>query len=287
MLDIGKHSMRLQPLFFGMSYGYIACGPHLKADEAPQFTQHLKKIAKRDHLIFTRVDKSSGLENQFPSRKSHSSYPETTLTLDLKLSDKELLAQMKRKGRYNISLAQKKGVIVKRAESKQEKLEYAKHFYNLMMLTTSRDGFFAHDLSYYEKMITHLPMAEIFIAFAGDVPLSGAICTYFEGVATYYYGASSNEHRGLMSPYLVQWEAIQYGKKQKCHTYDFLGIAPENAPKDHPWKGITDFKKKFGGTVVENGPSTDLVHMPLWYQVFRVIKAGQKLWLRVKRLLRK
>ncbi|MDF2379384.1 MAG: peptidoglycan bridge formation glycyltransferase FemA/FemB family protein [Candidatus Gracilibacteria bacterium] len=287
MIEVDTHKVRIQPLFFGKSYGYIACGPHIKESKEEVFSKILKSAANKNNLIFTRVDHTAHLDQYFSSQSSHSSYPETTLTVDLKLSDNELLAQMKRKGRYNISLAEKRGVLVMRANTQKKRKTYAQHFHNLLLQTTLRDGFFAHDLSYYKKMLNHLPMAEIFIAFFDDVPISGAICTYHKGVATYFYGASSNQFRELMSPYLVQWEAMKFGKEKNCHTYDFLGIAPENAGIDHPWKGITSFKKKFGGTVVSSLSSTDLIHQAGWYRVFLVAKGIQKIWLKVKRLLRK
>ena len=45
----------------------------------------------------------------------------------------------------------------------------------------------------------------------------------------------------------IQWAVIQEAKKHGCTDYNFWGIAPKDAGKDHPFYGITHFKKGFGG----------------------------------------
>ena len=96
--------------------------------------------------------------------------------------------------------------------------------------------------------------------------------------AVYYYGASSDEYRNVMAPYLVQWTAIQEAKKRGCETYDFLGVAPpfdgaqdlRDDVVDHPWAGVTSFKKKFGGEGVEFSEPFDLVLRPLVYSAYKL-----------------
>ncbi len=87
----------------------------------------------------------------------------------------------------------------------------------------------------------------------------------------YYYGASSYEHRSLMAPYLLQWKAMEHCKELGCLTYDLLGVAPpENAASSqlqaasspHPWAGITDFKEKFGGELIEYPHEQQIVLRP-------------------------
>lgn len=275
------HSLLLKyPIFFGMRYGYMPRGPVNRDTEKPnEFFDELKRYAKKKKLLFIRIDPEQ--EIKIPKKvrtiTSHSPQPETTLILDLSKSEEELLKQMKRKGRYNITLAEKKGVKVKRAESIEEQKNYAAIFYRLLKETTQRDNFSGHDEHYYQTMLKELPMSEIFIAYYDDEPVSGAICTYQPSKAIYYYGASGNKHREVMAPYLIQWEAIREAKRRGCESYDFLGIAPESATSDHPWKGITDFKTKFGGAVVQYPQAMDLVYRPLLYKFYKVLKFLQKI----------
>src|SRR5690606_18083488 len=222
-------------------------------------------------------EETINVPKKYKTRPSHSPQPETTLLLDLHLSESDLLKQMKRKGRYNISLAEKKGVLVKRATTREEQQEFASIFYKLLKETTERDGFAGHGEKYYQTMLAELPMSEIFVAFYDAQPISAAICTYQTERAIYYYGASGNTHRELMGPYLIQWEAIKEAKKRGCKSYDFLGIAPEDAPKTHPWKGITEFKTKFGGQVINFPPAKDIIFHPFLYQLYKLVKQLQKI----------
>ncbi|MDZ4216756.1 MAG: peptidoglycan bridge formation glycyltransferase FemA/FemB family protein, partial [Candidatus Gracilibacteria bacterium] len=119
--------------------------------------------------------------------------------------------------------------------------------------------------------------SEIMVAFNGSDAIAAGIFTYQKHRVIYYYGASSNANRELMAPYLLQWRAIQEAKIRGCGTYDFLGIAPEDATKNHPWKGITEFKQKFGGSVLQYPQARDIIHRPFWYQFFQFAKTIQKL----------
>jgi lipid II:glycine glycyltransferase (peptidoglycan interpeptide bridge formation enzyme) len=65
-----------------------------------------------------------------------------------------------------------------------------------------------------------------------------------------------------MAPYLLQWEAMKLCRRQGCARYDLLGIAASNAPDD-PWTGISDFKRKFSGTVVTYPPEQMVVLRPM------------------------
>ena len=62
-------------------------------------------------------------------------------------TEEEILAGFKQKWRYNVRLAQKKGVVIK--EGKREDL---KDFHKIMLTTGERDNFITRPLSYFEKM---------------------------------------------------------------------------------------------------------------------------------------
>ncbi|HEC20953.1 MAG TPA: peptidoglycan bridge formation glycyltransferase FemA/FemB family protein, partial [Candidatus Peregrinibacteria bacterium] len=144
----------------------------------------------------------------------------------------------------------------------------------LIKTTTERDRFSGHSLEIYQKMLEKLGnQASLLLAEYQGKITSGGIFTFYGKTAVYYYGASGNEHREVMAPYLVQWEAIQMAKEKGCRVFDFLGIAPPDT-KNHSWKGITEFKKKFGGKEVGFPAPQDIVYQPAWYQIFR---AGKRL----------
>jgi|CXWL01.1.fsa_nt_gi lipid II:glycine glycyltransferase (peptidoglycan interpeptide bridge formation enzyme) len=271
--------MIIHPLFLGLSYGYVPRGPSAELHQLGILLGELEQPAKHHRLVFTRIDPEQPM--QIPANvsiaNSASIQPEVTLLLDLTLTEQQLLEQMKRKGRYNINLSEKKGVRVERAEGENQRKSFCHEFYQLLKETKERDLFSAHQEAYYQTMLKTLRSSEIFIAWHDDRPIAGAICTFQSTRAIYYYGASGNQHRELMAPYLVQWEAIREAKRRGCTTYDFLGIAPEEALQDHPWKGITDFKRKFGGSVVHYPKPIDIIHRPFWYSIYRSLKFLQRL----------
>jgi len=273
--------MVITPFLFGMNYGAIPRGPIVSDIQGlEKLLEEIEKVAADQQLIFTRLSPEQELSIPHRLKRSktpYSSLPDSTLVLDLEQSEEKLLQQMKRKGRYNISLAKKKGVLVKRAQTEQQKKEYVQIFTDLLQETTQRDQFSGHDLKYYQTMLTVLKSSEIMVAFFEEQPLAAGIFCFLPDSAIYYYGASGNSHRELMAPYLLQWEAIREAKKQGCKSYDFLGIAPEEAPADHPWKGITAFKCKFGGSVIKYPPNIDIIHRPWWYRLYRFLKLLQKI----------
>ena len=80
--------------------------------------------------------------------------------------------------------------------------------------------------------------AKLYMATYEDNNLSGIIVTQHGKTATYYYGASSNMHRELKAPSLLQWIAIKDAKSEGIEVYDFLGISVEicyPAPSQHFW----------------------------------------------------
>lgn len=265
----------INPLPGGFSYLYIPRGTNTISQN---MWKNLTQLAEKEQLVFTRIDpiKPADLPDKVRSTPSHSPQPETTRILDLSLTEQELLQQMKRKGRYNISLAEKKGVQVSRIESEAYQ-QGVGEFYRLLVSTTERDAFSGHNKEYYSKMLKHLPQASLFTAYVDEQPIASAILVLHGEDAIYYYGASGDEKREYMAPYLLQWKMMLYAKKQGCTRYDLLGVAPEDAPADHPWAGISSFKKKFGGEVIQYPQAVDLIHRPFAYKCFKILKALQKL----------
>ena len=177
---------------------------------------------------------------------------------------KVILDQMKEKGRYNIKIAQRKGVQIGTSANVDE-------FYRLFQETAKRNGFKIRPKNYFQILLDNLSddgYAELLEAhFEGQV-IAAEIVTYFDETASYLYGASSNESRDTMAPYLLHLEAMRRAKTKDCKYYDLLAVAPEGE-ENHKYAGISRFKRQFGGRTVQIVGGYDLVYKPSWYKIFK------------------
>ncbi|MBI2985113.1 MAG: peptidoglycan bridge formation glycyltransferase FemA/FemB family protein [Candidatus Kerfeldbacteria bacterium] len=196
--------------------------------------------------------------------------PRQTLLIDLRPSTAELLAAMHRKTRYNIRLAERKGVTIRWSKSAED----ISLFLSLLHQTAARQGIRLHGDDYYRQLITILGaagMAELVIGEYHGQALAAHLMIWHGQTATYLHGASSGEQQELMAPHLVQWRSIERAKQRGCTTYDFWGVAPADQP-GHKWAGITRFKKGFGGHVEVFPPAVNAIIQPQWYWAYRMAK---------------
>lgn len=159
-------------------------------------------------------------------------------------STDEVFAGFKSKWRYNIRLAQRKGVVCDFYED--DKLD---DFEALMKQTSVRDGFDMRSKEYFRNLLKSFDgKAKLCMCYADGVALSGALCIEYAGTMSYVYGCSSNEMRNYMPNYLMQWTMIKSAVEDGCHTYDFCGI-PYWYDMEHKNFGVYKFKQGFNGQV--------------------------------------
>lgn len=240
---------------FGLSTWEIPRGPVFAGSDERVVGSLLAKIiedAKKEQCIclyFSPIHSLPAIRYPLSISPRHIQ-PQATRIIDITKSEEEILAGMHPKGRYNITLAKKHGVVVEACGAHVSPEQNIDAFYALLQGTGGRDGFVVSQKSHYTRFLSDLTGSFLLLAKHEDRPIAGLLGVEWNGTAVYYYGASSYAHRSLMAPYLLQWEAIRRSKGHGCHTYDLLGISPDKAPPNDPWWGITDFKRKFGGTVV-------------------------------------
>jgi len=192
--------------------------------------------------------------------------PKAVMVLDLAPDLEKILAGFRSKWRYNVRLAEKKGVEVARAGR-----EHLAEFYDLLVETARRDHFFVRGRRYFEDLFDILEpagMMAMFIARFEGAPIAGALCMGFGSRLTYVYGASSNEHRNVMPNHLMQWTMIQWAKEQGYGIYDFRGVSPvrDGEPVEEHLAGLNRFKDGFGARYVEYAGTFDLPLRPLVYR---------------------
>ncbi|MGA7193568.1 MAG: peptidoglycan bridge formation glycyltransferase FemA/FemB family protein [Anaerolineales bacterium] len=193
-----------------------------------------------------------------------------TVLMDLSLSEDEMLARMKQKTRYNIRLAEKKGVTV-RIGTKDD----LPMLYTMYAETSVRDGFVIRNEEYYQMvwesfMQSSEPHAEPLIAEVNGEVVAAIFVFYFAGRAYYVYGMSRNLHRENMPTYLLQWEAMKRAKSRGCLVYDLWGAPDEFNESDSMW-GVFRFKEGLGGQVVRTLGAWDFAPNPFWYKMYSEI----------------
>jgi peptidoglycan pentaglycine glycine transferase (the first glycine) len=191
-----------------------------------------------------------------------------TVQIELEPELDVLLSKMKSKARYNVRLAEKKGVNI-RIGSKTD----LPILYTMYAETALRDNFIIRERGYYLhvwELFIDNQMAEPLIAEVAGDPIAAVIVFRFAGKAWYVYGMSRDLHREKMPNYLLQWKAILNAKEAGCKVYDFWG-APNHLTETDPLLGVFRFKEGFGGQVVRTIGAWDYALKPNLYHFSMIL----------------
>jgi lipid II:glycine glycyltransferase (peptidoglycan interpeptide bridge formation enzyme) len=269
----------------GKCYYYIPDGPVFLEQDSPteqeqvfravmSFVERKRQIEQRvvSHLcINPRWEHVPDFVTGFRESSHYYGTPRDTLYIDLTASESAILAQMKPKGRYNISLAQRYGVSVVEDTSSRG----IEDFVSIYRETFDRKGKRGRSCGYFHDLIPRLQAADrgsIFFAECQGTRVATALVVYCGRMATYYYGGSRAIHRNMMAPYLLHFEIMRAAKRRGCQSYDLFGVAPQGAPSDG-WQNISIFKRKFGGREIRFVSSLECVYDPAAYQEWKDTEA--------------
>jgi lipid II:glycine glycyltransferase (peptidoglycan interpeptide bridge formation enzyme) len=208
--------------------------------------------------------------------------PRTTFVLDLEPSLKSILMGFDEKTRYNVRLADKRGVTVVEDAS----VEGVNEFYRIFQETAHRDVFLIHPLSYYQRVrevLVESGKGTVFFAYYQGVPIAAVFNFAFGRKVWYMYGASLSKYRNVMPNHALHWHVIKWAKENGYKKYDLWGV-PSSPSPDHPLFGVYRFKRGFGGKLVKNVGMCDLPLNSFLYQFF---ERGVALWQNVRSLIKK
>jgi lipid II:glycine glycyltransferase (peptidoglycan interpeptide bridge formation enzyme) len=264
------------------SIAYVPKGPVLdfgNRDISEALLLAIHRLARQKRAILLRIEPEFshspavvGQLQAFGFRPSQQTVqPRSTIHLDLRADLDQILARMKSKTRYNVRLAERKGVLVREGTADDLPI-----FCHLVGMTGKRDGFAVHSREYYEtaySLFVPPGLARLFLATYRDEVIAGLMAFAFGQRAWYMYGASSDRERSRMPNHLLQWEAIRWAKEQGCLTYDLWGIPDEVGKEPEKYVrtvterrgglwGVYRFKQGFGGQVVRYVGAYDYVYRP-------------------------
>ncbi len=240
--------------------------------------------------VYAKVDNYANTQNILSLEKMYLDhgcvrgrplFTKYSFILDLTKSETDLLNLMKPKTRYNVNIAQKKGVVIEEDNSEEAFEEYLK----LTFETTRRQGFYAHDRGYHETMWQSLKpsgMAHLLKAVYDGKTLVTWIVFICNGVMYYPYGASSSQHRNVMASNLMMWEAIKFGKRIGCSKFDMWGSLGSNPNPQDSWIGFHRFKEGYGPDLMEFIGSFDLIINRPLYQLYTIADKLRWKYLKLK-----
>jgi len=196
----------------------------------------------------------------------------STVIVDLRPSEDDIIDSFKQKTRYNIRLAERKGVTVEAVEltpaNEAKMLE-------LMRATQARGGFFMRDDAYVTGLWREYAAAGqgqlFFASFEGQV-LAGAFVLHAGAKGLYKDGGSVREHTDLQPPYALHWFIMRWLKQRGVTEYDLHGTPSAELADDpkHPLAGLAKFKTGFNpDSVIDYVGVYDLPLKPLRYKLWR------------------
>jgi lipid II:glycine glycyltransferase (peptidoglycan interpeptide bridge formation enzyme) len=239
-------------LFPGGAIYYVPRGPAVAERERLLVLDTVERRAAAGGGLVLRVEPNALVGDEWPAffegrgfTKGKAVQPEATRLLRIDRDPESLKAGFKPKTRYNLNLAEKKGVQVRGSRD-------VATFARLAQDTGKRQGIHLPGVAYYQAALELFgPSDEVRLYLAeheGDV-LGGIMVFRFGRTAYYLFGGSGDQKRELMPNYLLHWQAMLDFKAMGCDSYDWWGIPEEPAP-DHPWFGLYRFKTGFGGETV-------------------------------------
>jgi lipid II:glycine glycyltransferase (peptidoglycan interpeptide bridge formation enzyme) len=279
---------------------YIPKGPNLDWGNPSlrlRVLSDLQVFAKRQGAIFVKIDPDVKLGVGVPGSVDAREEPggwvvqseleehgwrfspdqiqfRNTVLIDLTPSEDEMLARMKQKTRYNIRLAEKRGVRVRAAGTTDLAL-----LYRMYAETSVRDGFVIRGEDYYQSVwktfhtgstvrpSATVPFSEPLIAEVDGQPVAAISLFYFAGHAYYLYGMSRDAHREKMPNHLLQWEAMRRAKTLGCRDYNLWGAPNEFNENDNLW-GVFRFKEGLGGSVDRTIGAWDFTAKGMMYALY-------------------
>ena len=282
---------------------YIPKGPNLDWEDdalCQRVLENLQGFAKRQGAIFVKIDPDVVLGAGVPGAEDAIEVEggqmirselerngwlfsqdqiqfRNTVLIDLTSSEEEILARMKQKTRYNIHMAEKKGVRVRAAG-----LEDLPLLYRMYAETSVRDGFLIRGEDYYQTVwrtfrtglikqpSEAVPFSEPLIAEVDGQPVAAISLFIFAKHAYYIYGMSRDVHRDKMPNHLLQWEAMRRAKALGCMDYNLWGAPNEFNENDSLW-GVFRFKEGLGGYASRTIGAWDFPASPMMYKLYTQI----------------
>ena len=292
-----------QPVpYLPVRVAYVPKGPTLdwsQPDLVNQILAQIEAYAKAKHCLFVKIDPDVREDTTTGKLLLHALYRrgwcysgeqiqfKNTAYSDLSVGEEALAEGMKSKWRYNVRLAERRGLRVRVGG-----VDDLAQFYALYAETGQRDNFLIRPYSYYQTTWQTFLAAQnepdnpaggvLLLAEHPDdaQPVAALFLMRYGKRAWYFYGASSERHRRDMPNYLLQWEALRWSVAQGCTLYDWWGAPTQIDDPDDAMQGVWQFKQGFGAAFQPHVGAWDYAVSPVLYQAYTEAMPRMLAWLR-------
>ncbi len=235
------------------NYLYIPHGPVAEKREERELIFHAIKKEIGKGYDFLKVEPREDILLGAPSY--YRIQPGKTIVFDLEKGD--ILPRLGKNTRYNIRLAKRKGVEVK----KEKNIEA---FYKLLLKTKKRQEFSIYPKNYLEKILK-MKSSCLFLGSYGEEIITGGIMYFFGNTATCLHSASDHSFRKVKAANLLRYEMMEYSKREGFRWFDSWGIDEKRFP------GVTKFKRGFGGEEIDYPSGRELPVNRVKYSIYRAL----------------
>lgn len=269
------------------NYLYCPYGPIAKDQNSfKSALKSLHNLAKENQAFFIRIEPiTEKFIKSLPSsaKKSQDLNPKETWVLDLTGNDDEFKNRLpSRLLRYHKSAANK-GISIETSHQPKD----INHLLKLQKSLAEKKGINTFSEEYLETELNQ-PFATLYLVkyqnFETNQSEIVAAGLVFDDKITRYnlQGAQNDTGRSLHATGILTIQLILDAREKGLKSFDFWGIAPDGAPKTHPWAGFTAFKKTFAGKEVKHAGTYDVVLKPFKYHFYQLTRKLNRLMRRIK-----
>lgn len=240
-------SIRGGPIFDDSQTGIIAASELIK-----YYDKRIgkKSLYTRIHNLYDVPQVSSILSNHNYKFETHLNY-----LIDLKRPKDKIWQDMNRSRRKRINKTKKEGIIVEEVDSDS----LIPVIYNLIQGTYIKAKLPLLDINLLKSAFAVLypkNMIKIVMAKYNEEYIAAQVrLLYNRMIYAWYSGVSQSSLKLNPIPLLI-WHVLEWGSENGYHTFDFGGAGTTNE-----LPGIRDFKRQFGGKLVNYGRYTK-IHQP-------------------------
>jgi len=196
----------------------------------------------------------------FPVPRDYTYEEHLNYLVDLSAGEEKLWKNLSQSRRHGITKSRKKGVTIEEISSEHE----VETLYLLLKETYNKVHHPLADKSFFNSVYMHLiskNRGKIFFARHENRSIGVSIFLVYKNTVYAWYRGSLQEYSKLFPNDLLVWHTLQWGSMNTYSIFDFMG-----AGKPDQKYGVRDFKRQFGGSLVNYGRYKK-IHSPIKYWI--------------------